>query len=46
LFHVAFVHCKCWGFIVSYQSFLMAFTHQRSVSYEGACVPRLSFNDL
>jgi hypothetical protein len=46
LFHVAFICCWCWGFTVSSQSFLMAFPHQWTVSYEGSCVPELSFNDL
>jgi hypothetical protein len=31
---------------VSSQPFLMAFAHWQTVSYERACVPKLSFSDL
>jgi hypothetical protein len=31
---------------VSSRPFLMEFTHRRTVSYEGACVPKPSFNDF
>jgi hypothetical protein len=50
-FHVAFICHRCWGcvarsIILSYLSFLMAFSHQHIVIYEGACVPKPSFSDL
>ena len=50
-FHLAFIHCHCWGstvrvLFVSSQPFLMAFTHLWTVSYEEAYVPQLSINDL
>jgi hypothetical protein len=31
---------------VSSQPFVMAFTHQQTVSHEEACVPKPSFNNL